>query len=111
MQAAGRRAKSISTERHKRNPHKLTDQDLWHVSAHMSSINWRALGNYHTYLFLGALSPGLEKTRFKKRNEPSVFFFCFFGFFCFFYSFFGLFCFFLYICPEERIFRVSQFQE
>ena len=42
----GGRAKSISTERHKRNPHKLTDHELWHVSAHMSAINWRALGKY-----------------------------------------------------------------
>jgi hypothetical protein len=45
---------------------------------------------------------GLEKTRgFKKKKQPS-------GFFCFFLFFFGVlfFLFFLYICPEERIFRV-----
>jgi hypothetical protein len=36
-----------------------------------------------------------------KKIQPSVFF----GFFWF------LFEFFLYICPEERIFRVFQFQE
>ena len=43
MQGA-RRVKSVSTEQHKRNPHKLSDQDLWHISAHMNAINWRALG-------------------------------------------------------------------
>jgi hypothetical protein len=43
----------------------------------------------------GRLEPGLEKTRFKK-NQPS-------GFFCFFFRVSG---FFLYICPEERVFRV-----
>jgi len=37
-------AKSISTERHQRNPYKLNDQDLWLISAHMNAINWRALG-------------------------------------------------------------------
>jgi len=38
------KAKSISTERHQRNPYKLSDQDLWLISAHMNAINWRALG-------------------------------------------------------------------
>eukprot|EP00090_Calanus_glacialis_P008679 TRINITY_DN17039_c0_g1_i1.p1 TRINITY_DN17039_c0_g1~~TRINITY_DN17039_c0_g1_i1.p1 ORF type:complete len:960 (-),score=170.98 TRINITY_DN17039_c0_g1_i1:174-3053(-) len=41
---AATQAKSISTERHQRNPYKLSDQDLWQISAHMSAINWRALG-------------------------------------------------------------------
>jgi hypothetical protein len=36
---------------------------------------------------------GLEKNPLKKKTSPVVFF-CFF------------FCFFLYICPEERVFRV-----
>ena len=39
-----KKAKTISTERHKQNPHKLGDQDLWKISGEMSSINWRALG-------------------------------------------------------------------
>lgn len=37
-------AKSVSTDKHKRNPYKLSDQDLWLISAHMNAINWRALG-------------------------------------------------------------------
>jgi len=41
---AATQAKSISTERHQRNPYKLSDQDLWLISAHMNAINWRALG-------------------------------------------------------------------
>ena len=41
---AAAKAKSISTERHMRNPYKLSDQDLWLISAHMNAINWRALG-------------------------------------------------------------------
>jgi len=39
-----RRVKSVSTEHYKRNPYKLSDQDLWQISAHMNAINWRALG-------------------------------------------------------------------
>ena len=39
-----KKAKTISTERHKQNQHKLGDQDLWKISGEMSSINWRALG-------------------------------------------------------------------
>ena len=39
-----KKAKTISTERHLRNPYKLGDQDLWKISGEMSSINWRALG-------------------------------------------------------------------
>ncbi len=54
---------------------------------------------------------GLEKTRLKKKTSPVGFL----GFFCFFFSFFGFFgffwFFFLYICPEERVFRVFQLQE
>jgi hypothetical protein len=54
---------------------------------------------------------GLEKNRvfYIKKNQPN-------GFFCFFWVFFGFFfflfflCFFgffkIYICPEERVFRV-----
>ena len=41
------KVKSISTDQHKRNPCKLGDQDLWQISAHMNSINWRALGKSH----------------------------------------------------------------
>merc|ERR1719495_1734313 len=40
----GNQAKSISTDRHQKNPYKLSDQDLWLISAHMNAINWRALG-------------------------------------------------------------------
>jgi len=41
----GADAKSIATtDRHKRNPHLLSDQDMWLISAHMNAINWRALG-------------------------------------------------------------------
>ncbi|CAG0879835.1 unnamed protein product [Darwinula stevensoni] len=35
---------SVSTEHYRRNPIKLSDADLWDISAHMNSINWRALG-------------------------------------------------------------------
>jgi hypothetical protein len=48
------------------------------------------------------LVSGLEKSRFFF-NQPS-------GFFCFF-GFFGFLWFFLYICREERVFRIFQFQE
>jgi hypothetical protein len=60
------------------------------------------------------LEPGLEKTRFKKK-QPTGFFlglFGFFGVFLGFLGFFGFFLvfsfflFFLYICPEERVLRV-----
>lgn len=33
-----------SSDMHRNNPRKLTDQDLWRVSACMAGINWRALG-------------------------------------------------------------------
>lgn len=36
--------KSVSTEKHKINPHKFTDGELWTISSEMSSINWRAVG-------------------------------------------------------------------
>jgi hypothetical protein len=57
-----------------------------------------------------ALLAGLEK---------NVVFLVFWGFLCFFFGFFVfiVFCFFwfslvfLFICPEERVFRVFQFQE
>ncbi len=49
----------------------------------------------------GLLVRGLEKTRvFKKKLSPVVIFWFFWGFFL------GYFGFFLYICPEERVFRV-----
>jgi hypothetical protein len=52
------------------------------------------------------LRSGLEKTRVVFKKPSPV---CFFGLFGgFFGDFFG---FFLYICPEERVFRVFQFQE
>jgi hypothetical protein len=50
------------------------------------------------------LAPGVGKNPGFFFNPALWFFFCFFfGFFCF----FG----FLYICPEERVFKVFQFQE
>jgi hypothetical protein len=71
------------------------------------------------------LTPGLEKTRFfkKKKTSPVVFFGFFRVFWGFFFGFLGLLGFveffgffwvfwvFLYICPEERVFRVFLFQE
>lgn len=39
-----KRAMSPSTVKHKRNPYKLSDQDLWQISSSMNAINWRALG-------------------------------------------------------------------
>jgi hypothetical protein len=65
---------------------------------------------------------GLEKTRFLLTQPSGFFGFCgffvFFWFFgiCGFFGFFGIFGFlvffgFLYICPEERVFGVFQFQE
>ncbi len=47
---------------------------------------------------LRRLEAGLEKTRVKKKTSP-VGFLVFFWFFCVFWIF-------LYICPEERVFRV-----
>jgi hypothetical protein len=44
------------------------------------------------------MEAGLEKTRDLKKNQPSGFFFVF----IFIFIFWG----FLYICPEERVFRV-----
>jgi hypothetical protein len=48
------------------------------------------------------IEAGLEKTRVKKKKPAQWLFFGFFCFFCFFLFFLG----FLYICPEERVFRV-----
>jgi hypothetical protein len=62
------------------------------------------------------LQAGLEKTRVYYIKKPAQWFFWVFGFFCFFcffwffgflvFWFFWFFWFFLYICPEERVFRV-----
>ncbi len=74
------------------------------------------------------IEAGLEKTRVLNKNQPSGFilgffwfflgflviflgFLGFFGFFWVFFGFLGFLVFFLYICPEERVFRVFQFQE
>jgi hypothetical protein len=71
------------------------------------------------------IEAGFEKTRFFFLPSPVGFFWVFwgflrflgflvfFGFFVFFWflGVFGFFGFFLYICPEERVFRVFQFQE
>ncbi len=52
-----------------------------------------------------SLKAGLEKTRvFKKKIQPSRFFWALLGFWVF-WGFLGFFGFFLYICPEERVFR------
>lgn len=37
-------ASNKSSDVHRNNPRKLTDQDLWRISACMASLNWRALG-------------------------------------------------------------------
>ena len=39
-----KKAKTLSTERHKTNQHKFSDQELWRISGEMLSINWRAVG-------------------------------------------------------------------
>merc|ERR1719186_1136395 len=44
VQGGGGGVKSTSTDHHKRNTRKLTDNDLWQISASMNAINWRALG-------------------------------------------------------------------
>ena len=36
--------KTISTEKHMTNNLKLSDNDLWQISAQMNAIKWRALG-------------------------------------------------------------------
>ena len=36
--------KTISTEKHIANNLKLSDNDLWQISAQMNAIKWRALG-------------------------------------------------------------------
>jgi hypothetical protein len=48
------------------------------------------------------LKAGLEKTRVFKKKPAQWIFLVFVGFFCF----FCFFWFFVYICPEERVFRV-----
>jgi hypothetical protein len=63
----------------------------------------------HEHLLLSGLKKaaealrkaGLEKTRVKKKKPAQWGFLGFFGYFCFFWGF----------CPEERVFRVFQFQE
>jgi hypothetical protein len=59
-----------------------------------------------------AMEAGLEKTRFKKKKKKTSpvcflgFFLGFLVFFWVFWVFLDFFGFFLYICPEERVFRV-----